>query len=96
MAHRTNEEWLALFEEQIQSGLTQGEFCSKNGLSQKYFSIKKSKLKRSAAPTKAFIKAAVPVATPLQSHILKYGVAELQLNPHVEASYLANLLKRLA
>lgn len=96
MTHRTKEEWLTLFDAQIQSGLTQGEFCSENGLSQKYFSIKKSKLKRAAPSAKAFIKATASVETPLQGHILKYGAAELQMNPHVDVSYLANLLKRLA
>lgn len=96
MTHRTKEEWLTLFDAQIQSGLTQGEFCSENGLSQKYFSIKKSKLKRTKSSAKAFVKVSVPVATPLQSHILKYGAAELQMNSQVDVSYLANLLKRLA
>lgn len=44
MKKRTTPEWLALFELQAGSGLSQARFCKEQGLCPKYFSLRKRQL----------------------------------------------------
>lgn len=53
MKKRTIPEWLALFELQARSDLSQARFCKEQGLCPKYFSLRKRQLAQ--APASGFI-----------------------------------------
>lgn len=45
MSRRTQEQWLALFDQQKTSGLNYTDFAKSKGISPKYFSLRRSQLK---------------------------------------------------
>jgi hypothetical protein len=48
MIRRSKEQWLALFQQHTDSGLSAAEFCKQHNLCDKYFSLRKNKLLKPA------------------------------------------------
>jgi cell fate regulator YaaT (PSP1 superfamily) len=44
MIRRSKEQWLSLFQQQTESGLSAAEFCKQHELCDKYFSLRKKQL----------------------------------------------------
>ncbi len=98
MARRSKEQWLALFQQQQECGLTQGEFCQQQGINPNYFSKRKCEL-MSPAPAADCDSAFVQLRQPGPDGALlqlKVGLAQLQLPQDVDPRWLASLLRELA
>ena len=68
---RSDSQWLTLFDEQLASGLTQGAFCARHGLSIGGFGKAKQRLARKALAVKASVKpefVEVPVTPVVSQH----------------------------
>ena len=96
MKRRSKADWQALVLEQQGSGLNASEFCRQRDINEKYFSLRKQALKKSAS---GFVQA-VPVvrelARPVPSEI-KLRVIEvgLPVNSCGQSDTVAALLDRL-
>jgi cell fate regulator YaaT (PSP1 superfamily) len=44
MIRRSTEQWLSLFQQQTESGLSAAEFCKQQGLCDKHFSLRKKQI----------------------------------------------------
>ncbi|MCB5228433.1 IS66 family insertion sequence element accessory protein TnpB [Alishewanella sp. 16-MA] len=92
---RTKEQWLALFAEQAQSGLTQTAFAKRQGIIPTYFNLRKRQLLAHQNDDTGFIELA-PQSSPLAQHILlRKRDMELQLPAGTDALWLAALLRAL-
>jgi hypothetical protein len=97
--NRNKEEWKALIEAQLESGLSAAGFCRQHQINPKYFSKRKTELMRLAhkpEPASAFVKIQ-PFAQATQSASihLQYKNARLQLPPGVGCAWVAGLLELL-
>ena len=89
---RTQTQWQALIDEQMQSGQTATAFCLARDLNPKYFSLRKNALK-TKRQSKNFIKMVAPVA---QSDFqLTYGNISLTIPAAYPSSDLARLMRAL-
>jgi len=97
MVRRSKAQWLALFESQVQSGLSSAQFCRRNKLCPKYFSKRKQDLNYTPKPASAFSrviaqhqpKATQPVLT------LIHGHSKLVFSPQPSAEFISRLLTAL-
>lgn len=102
--YRSQEDWLNLIAEYEQSGQTQAAFCAERGLNAKYFSLKRSKLTRSTAPSSAknggFVRVAHPgfiSSSPAGMNIrLRIGAVCLELPTDFPVDSLESLIHKLA
>jgi len=99
MNRRTQQEWLALFEQHQASGLTIKAFCQQKKLNSNYFSKRRRELLRreedDSAPS--FIKVRAHIPAPSSSAIiLRVGTAELNLPLSASPRWVAELLKAMA
>ncbi len=98
---RSQQQWLALFEQQAQSGLTAVQFCQSHSINIQTFYARRSdiKIKR---PNSGFVKVHREVTTVEQRCDepgllqLRLGKAELRLPPSVDPRWLAALIKALS
>ena len=67
MIRRNPAEWRQLIEEHAHSKLTATEFCKIKGIDPKYFSLRKSQLKKNTAGS-AFIEVQAPAVTISETH----------------------------
>jgi hypothetical protein len=100
MKRRTQQEWLSLFQQHEQSGLTAAEFCREHHLNAKYFSKRKWDLNwkaKSSRATQSFIRVSRPERKSSPSSIqLTVGQAQLNLPESIDTNWLAMLVKALA
>ena len=97
---RTIADWIVLIEEYEQSGLTQTQFCDEKGLNFKYFSLRRSRLKKQTDPVTLnsdFIRV-MPSdidSTPSSAVLtIPSRLSQLQLHG-VTPSFIAELVQRL-
>lgn len=99
MPKRTKQQWLALFKEFEQSGLTVAQFCEANNLNAKYFSNRKYFLgwnkKQEVRPKPKLIKLEKPKVRVTALCVLEIGDAKLQLSSDISVDWLAQLIKAL-
>ncbi|WP_444996829.1 IS66 family insertion sequence element accessory protein TnpA [Aliikangiella sp. IMCC44359] len=94
MNKRSEQEWLSLFKQHDESGLTAAAFCRENRLCAKYFSKRKLDLNWKAERlqgTQSFIRVNRPKSRPTQIE-MKVGELQLSLPDSVEANWLAKLV----
>ena len=102
MARKTFDDWKALVEKQIASGLSVPQFCNQNNLNSKYFYAKKSKVVNAsehAGFTQANIitKQTSLLTTKIEQHIkLTTETGELSLPRDTSAQFIIELLNGLA
>ena len=97
MTRRTQKQWLALFDEQQNSGLNNTAFCKTNNISPTYFSLRRSQLKPKAKKVphlpSAFVVARV------QAHVsfieVEYRHTRLKLPASLSATWLAKFVLEL-
>lgn len=94
MTRRTQADWHELIEQQKESGLSAAEFCRRNSVNAKYFSLRKQKLKQAAGN---FVRVSPPVARPSPSVAtgIKVRVIELEIPSNAIGESLTLLLDRL-
>lgn len=94
MTRRTQAEWCELIEQQRESGLTAAEFCRRNSVNAKYFSLRKQKLKEMPSN---FVRVSSPAArpTPVAATGIKVRVIELEIPSNAISESLTLLLDRL-
>ena len=99
MIRRTKQDWLLLFEQHQQSGLSASAFCRNNNLCPKYFSKRKSDLSKSAKREKSsrFIRAKLQPQDSLRVFItLQHQQTKLNLPTTISPNWLADFVKALA
>ena len=97
MAQRkTKSQWLALFKEQKQSGLSFSQFCKQKQLSEAYFYLKRKKLQSQDSQLSTFVAARPESVTPDSAMTLQFGQCQLQLDPSTNSQWVADLMKSLS
>lgn len=96
MTHRTRQEWLALFEQHKQSGLTIKAFCQERELNPAYFSKRRGELLTSEHEAHSPFIQLNADKTDSAAMTLVCGHVELKLPISVSADWLASLVKALA
>jgi len=99
---RSRAQWLALIEQQKQSGLKASEFCRQQALNPQYFSKRKRQLSSHSEPApqpSSFIKVqpSNKASTPSNENriSLSYPNIQLQFPTNIESHWLAQLIKDL-
>ena len=99
MQRRTQQEWLSLFQQHEQSGLTAAEFCREHQLNAKYFSKRKWDLNwktKSSESANAFVQVKRAEVSPSPASIqLTLGQTQLQLPQTIDPNWVAMLIKAL-
>ena len=100
MKRRSQAQWRALFQQQQSSGLNAAAFCREQGVSAKYFSLRRRQLLDGATSHAEAAPAFVPVAlrSPLESPALEVRLGEtlvLRVPTSVAPRWLAELLHAL-
>jgi len=99
MARRTREQWLGVFQDQVDSGLSASEFCRQHGIDPNYFCQRKGQLgwkrRESNAKATGFIELEppLPVAGAVELH---FGKVSLSLPSGVSPSWVATVMRELA
>ena len=97
MIKRTPEQWQALFAAHQASGLNQAQFCKREGLCPKHFSLRRKQLSGNgdtATASATFIQAKPPSTTRHAPVSLHYQGIELRLL-QVDTQFIATLMKQL-
>ena len=97
MAGRTREEWLGLFQAQLDSGLTATEFCRHQGIDPNYFSRRKGQFGRDrelAGKSVGFVQLKPP-APVVGGFEVRVGEVRLSLPPGASPSWVAALIREL-
>jgi len=94
MTRRTQAQWCELIELQRTSGLSAAEFCRRNSVNAKYFSLRKQKLKQTAGN---FVRVSPSVTQPSPVAVadIKVRVIELEVPSDAIGESLTMLLDRL-
>ena len=93
MAKRSKQDWQALIAAQAKSGLTAAAFCRKNGVSAKYFSLRRKQLSNPDAP--AFVP--VQLTSPSGSDIhVDWQSVTLRLPVSLSPQWIADFIHRLS
>lgn len=103
MIKRNEQEWRALFAQQVASGISAQQFCKANGLCPKHFSVRKKQLGlRGSRSDKTFVRIApapmvrdVSVVAPSRLSI-RHEHTVLTFEALPPAIWLAQLLRALA
>lgn len=93
---KTKSQWLALFEEQKQSGLSIAKFCQQKQLSEAYFYLKRKKLQSQDGELSTFVAARPEVASPDTAMTLQFGQCQLKLDTSTNSQWLSDLMKSLS
>ena len=93
MTRRTQADWHELIEQQRESGLTAAEFCRRNAVNAKYFSLRKQKLKQAGS----FVRVGLPAVRPsaVAATGIKVRVIELEIPSNAIDESLGLLLGHL-
>lgn len=94
---KTKTQWLALFAEQENSGLSAAEFCRKHNLSEAYFYLKRKKLRVPSDKLSTFV-AARPERQVVSggNAALRFGSCQLDVPTGADPQWLAQLMKSLS
>jgi len=97
---RTKAPWQSILASQQSSGLVPPEYCMKHSIHLQTFYARRCEMnKRPASPSGKLIKVSQPntqsAPTPPQLTVVYHGVT-LNVDPLVEAKWLANVMKALA
>lgn len=103
MIRRTKEQWLALFKQHTESGLSAAEFCKQHNLCAKYFSLRKNNLLTSANHNN-FVPVVRTTKEPKTPHgsfneihfQCQFEHCMLQFSSLPDVTWLAQLMKALA
>ena len=93
---KTKSQWLALFKEQRQSGLSVAQFCKKKQLSEAYFYLKRKKLQSQDKQVSTFVAARPESISPTPAMTLQFGQCQLQLDTGTNSQWVADLMKSLS
>ncbi len=97
MIRRTYEQWLALFDQQKTSGLTQTEFAKQQGIDPSYFSLRKQQLLAwQQDDNDGFVELTPQGMLFCQPMVLKKRDVELHLPAGTDAVWVATLLKAMS
>ncbi len=92
MVRRSKTQWQELIEQQKSSGLSAAEFCRRNSISAKYFSLRKRQLDNDSKP---FVKLVPPAGqTGFVSKVVKLRIIELDLPQESMSEWLSVLVDR--
>lgn len=98
MIKRSEEQWRALFAEQVESGLSASTFCKERKLCPKYFSLRRKQLSEGKAKRvktrPAFIQAKPKLLPPQSAVRLRYRNIELAFDS-ASPDLLASLMTKL-
>jgi len=97
MARRTKAEWLSLFQQQRDSGLSIKDFCQQHQLNPGYFSKRRGELESRTDVASPFVRITGNSPTePVSSRLLiRVGQAELQLPVNISPQWVAQLLRAM-
>ena len=99
MARRTREQWLVLFQAQVDSGLSASEFCRQQGIDPNYFFQRKGSLgpepKPVSDPGAGFVELRAPAAV-AGAVELRFGPVSLSLPPSASPGWVAAVMRELA
>ena len=101
MKRRTQEQWHALFQAQVTSGLTAAAFCHEQGVCPKYFSLRRRQLLGGSPPKAAriarsvFVPVAIPRSEALALEVQVGATLQLRLPTSVSPQWLADVLRAL-
>ena len=96
MKRRSKADWQALISEQETSGLLASEFCRQRDINEKYFSLRKQALKKSASGFVQAVRVGREPARPVPSEIkLRVIEVALPVNSCGQSDTVAALLDRL-
>ena len=95
---RTKQEWLRIFDEHQQSGLSIKTFCEHQGIHLQTFRARKSDWKtQSAKHSRSLVKIEKPVSTKTSAVIkCQFKDVELACNDSVNPQWFADMVKALA
>lgn len=93
---KTRSQWLALFQEQQESGFSVAKFCQQKQMSEAYFYLKRKKLGSNEGELSNFVSARSETVLPGSSVTLQFGQCELQLTTDTNSQWLASLMKSLS
>ena len=98
MIKRTPEQWRELFIAQRSSGLNQAQFCKREGLCPKHFSLRRKQLlsgKTTVPASTPFVKAQPPSTASANQVSLYYHGIEIRL-ANADPHWIAAVVKQLA
>ena len=96
MARRTESQWHALFAAHAGSGKTAAAFCREQGLSAKYFSLRRRQLQaRREAQASSFVPVSVVAAGTARMRLTTSSGTTVDIPLGVDADWLGQLLKSL-
>jgi len=92
MARRSKAQWCELIEQQRVSGLNAAEFCRRNSVNAKYFSLQKRKLDKENG---SFVRVAPPAmsSAAVATASIKIRVVELEVPVDTVADTLSLLMR---
>lgn len=93
---KTKTQWLALFAEQANSGLSAAEFCRNHNLSEAYFYLKRKKLKAPSDKLSTFVAARPERQVVSGNASLRFGSCQLDVPTGADPQWLAQLMKSLS
>ena len=97
MARRTREQWLVLFQAQVDSGLSATAFCHQQGIDPNYFFQRKGSLGSEPKPVSdsgaGFVELRAPVGEAVE---LRFGPVRLTLPSSASPDWVATLIRELA
>ena len=93
---RSKTQWLALFAEQENSGLSAAEFCRKYNLSEAYFYLKRKKLGTPTDELSTFVAARPERQVVSGNAALRFGSCQLDVPTGADPQWLAQLMKSLS
>ncbi len=99
MIRRSKEQWLSLFQQQTESGLSAAEFCKQHALCDKHFSLRKKQLlTASFIPVMVKPKKEIIVSMPEKKTGMQYrwGSCVLQFESLPDVAWLSQLIKALS
>ncbi|MFC4701489.1 hypothetical protein ACFO4O_15090 [Glaciecola siphonariae] len=93
---RTKAQWLQIFGEQQNSGLTIKAFCERQGINLQTFRARKSDWKHGdKKPGRALVKIETPKLKPVATISCQFNGVELACNDSVNPQWFANMVKAL-
>ena len=99
MIKRTPEQWRELFAAHQASGLSQAQFCKREGLCPKHFSLRRRQLntpvRATTKPTSPLIKVQPPHVSTHIGVSLHYRGIEIRIT-QADPAFIANIVKQLA
>lgn len=98
MARRTREQWLGLFEAQVESGLSAAEFCRGQGINPNYFCQRKAHFGRDRQAARenpvGFVELKRPLAAAGRVEV-RFGEVSLSLPAGASPSWVATVMREL-